>query len=64
MHIDRAAVERVKSCMFLGMHINDNLKWSIHTDRVLKKASQCLLRASCRAGMVTAPSTTSGLSRG
>ena len=28
IHIDRAAVERVKS---LGVHITDNLKWSMQT---------------------------------
>ena len=38
IHIDEAAVEKVKSFKFLGVHITANLKWSIHTDSVVKKA--------------------------
>ena len=41
-HIDRAAVEKVKSFKFLGVHNNDNLKGSIHTDSVVNKAQQRL----------------------
>ena len=37
IHIDRAAVEKVKSLKFLGVHITDNLKWSTYTDCVVKK---------------------------
>ncbi|KAM9403078.1 uncharacterized protein ACWYII_029909 [Salvelinus alpinus] len=42
IHIDGAAEERVKSFKLVGVHITDNLKWSIHTDNVVKKAHQCL----------------------
>ena len=38
IHIDRTAVESVKNFKFLGVHIPDNLKWSIHTDSVVKEA--------------------------
>ena len=31
------AVEKVESFKFLCVHITDNLKWSTHTDRRLKK---------------------------
>jgi hypothetical protein len=30
-----ADVERVKSFKFLGVHITEDLKWSIHTDTVV-----------------------------
>ena len=36
-HIDGTTV-RVKSFKFLGVHITDKLKWSAHTDSVLKQA--------------------------
>jgi hypothetical protein len=35
-------VERVVSFTFLGVHITDKLKWSTHTDSVVKKAQQRL----------------------
>ena len=35
IHIDMADVERVKSFKFLGVHITEDLKWSIHTDTVV-----------------------------
>ena len=38
IHIDGTAVEKVESFKFLGIHITDNLKWSTHTDSVVKKA--------------------------
>ena len=41
-HIGWTAVEKVKILKFLGVHITDNLKWSTHTDSVVKKAQQCL----------------------
>jgi hypothetical protein len=41
-HIDRTAVEKVEGFKFLGVHITDKLKWSIHTDSVGKKAQQRL----------------------
>ena len=42
IHINRAAVEKVESFKFLGIHITDKLKWSTHTDSVVKKAQQHL----------------------
>jgi hypothetical protein len=42
IHIDRTAVEKVESFKFLCVHITDKLKWSTHTDRVVKKAQQRL----------------------
>ena len=35
-------MEKVESFQFLGVHITDKLKWSTHTDRVVKKAQQRL----------------------
>ena len=37
IHIDGTTVEKVESFKFLGVHITDDLKWSTHTDRRLKK---------------------------
>ena len=37
IHIDGAAVERVKSFKFLGVQITEDLKWSFHTDSIGKK---------------------------
>ena len=42
IHITETAVEKVKSFKFLSVHITDNLKWSTHTDRVVKKGQQRL----------------------
>ena len=42
IHIDRTAVEKVESFKFLGVHIMDKLKWSNHTDSVMKMAQQRL----------------------
>ena len=42
IHIDGTAVEKVVSFKFLCVHITDHLKWSTHTDSVVKKAQQCL----------------------
>jgi hypothetical protein len=33
-------MEKVESFKFLGIHITNTLKWSTHTDSVLKKAQQ------------------------
>ena len=39
IYIDGTVVERVESFKFLGgKHITDKLKWSTHTDSVVKKA--------------------------
>jgi hypothetical protein len=35
-------MERVKSFKFLGVHITEDLKWSLHTDSMVKKAQQRL----------------------
>jgi hypothetical protein len=37
----RTVVEKVERFKFLGVHITDKLKWSTHTDSVVKKAQQC-----------------------
>ncbi|XP_052313507.1 uncharacterized protein LOC127906199 [Oncorhynchus keta] len=42
IHIDGTVVEKVESFKFLGAHITDKLKWSNHTDSMMKKAQQCL----------------------
>ena len=42
IHIDGTVVEKVESFKFLGVHITDKLKWSTHTDSVVKKEQQRL----------------------
>ena len=42
IYIDGAAVDRVESFKFLGVHITDKLKWTAHKDSVVKKAQQSL----------------------
>ena len=42
IHIDGAVVEKVESFKFLCVHITDKLKWSTHTNSVVKKAQQRL----------------------
>jgi hypothetical protein len=42
IHNDETAVEKVKRFKFLCVHITDELKWSTHTDSVVKKAQQRL----------------------
>jgi hypothetical protein len=37
-HIEGTAVEKEERFKFLGIHITDKLKWSTHTDSVVKKA--------------------------
>jgi hypothetical protein len=34
------AIKQVESFTFLGVHITEDLKWSIHTDSVVKKAQE------------------------
>ena len=36
-------MEKVGSFKFLGIHITDKLKWSTHTNSVVKKVQPCLL---------------------
>jgi hypothetical protein len=38
IHIDGTAVQKADIFKFLGVHIRDKLKWSTHTDSVVKKA--------------------------
>ncbi|XP_051507888.1 uncharacterized protein LOC127414139 [Myxocyprinus asiaticus] len=51
--INGAPVERVSSFKFLGVHITEELTWSIHTEAVVKKAHQRLffLRRLRKFGM-------------
>ena len=42
INIDGTVVERLVSFKFLSVHITDKLKWSNHTDSVVKKAQQRL----------------------
>ena len=42
IQIDWDVVERVESLKFLGVHLTNNLSWSKHTKKVMKKARQCL----------------------
>ena len=52
IHINGTGVEKVESFKFLGVHIMDKLKWSTHTDSVVK-AQQCLfnLRSLKKCGL-------------
>lgn len=40
--INSAAVERVSSTKFLGVHITKDISWTINTASLVKKAQQCL----------------------
>ena len=53
ININGAVVERVKSFMFLGVHITNDQSWSKHTKTVVKRARQHLvpLRRLKRFGM-------------
>ena len=42
IHVDGTVVEKLESFKFLHVHITDKLKWSTHTDSVVKKALQRL----------------------
>uniref|UniRef100_A0A3Q3E360 Reverse transcriptase domain-containing protein n=1 Tax=Labrus bergylta TaxID=56723 RepID=A0A3Q3E360_9LABR len=42
LHIDGAEVERVTSFKFLGVHISEDLTWSLNTSSAIKKALQRL----------------------
>ena len=46
-------MEKVERFKFLGVHITDKLKWSTHTDSVVKNAQQCLfnLRRLKKSGL-------------
>ncbi|KAL3993233.1 alpha-1-acid glycoprotein 1 [Sarotherodon galilaeus] len=51
--INGAAVERVSSFCFLGVHLAEDLTWSVHINKTVKKAQQRLffLRRLKRFGM-------------
>ena len=42
IHIDGTVVEKVERFKFLCVHITVKLKWSTHTDSVVKKATELL----------------------
>ncbi|KAK3546817.1 hypothetical protein QTP86_003083 [Hemibagrus guttatus] len=42
LYIDGSSVEIVKSTKFLGVHLTENLTWSLNTSSITKKAQQCL----------------------
>ena len=42
IHVEGTAVEKAERFKFLSVHITDKLKWYTYTDRVVKKAQQCL----------------------
>ena len=44
IHIDGTVVEKVESLKFLGVHIMDKVKWSTHTDSVVKRCNSDLKR--------------------
>ncbi|KAK3566816.1 hypothetical protein QTP86_004574 [Hemibagrus guttatus] len=42
LNIDRSSVKTIKSNKFLGVHLAENLTWSINTSSITKKAQQHL----------------------
>jgi hypothetical protein len=42
IHINGTAVEKEESFKFLGVHVTEKLKWSTHTDSMVKKVEQRL----------------------
>ncbi|KAL0161541.1 hypothetical protein M9458_045266 [Cirrhinus mrigala] len=42
ININGVAVERVSSFRFLGVHLAEDFSWSVHTDKIVKKAQQRL----------------------
>jgi hypothetical protein len=57
IHIDGAAVEKVKSFKILNIHIPDNLTGSIHTDCDVKKVQQRLFNLRSLKKLDLAPKT-------
>ena len=50
-------MKKVESFKFLGVHITDKLKWSTHTDSVVKKVQQRLFNLRRLKKFVLAPKT-------
>ena len=63
IHINGTAVEKVESFKFLGVHITDKLKWTTHTDSVVKKAHQSLFNLRRRKKYGLSPKTLTDLDR-
>jgi hypothetical protein len=63
IHIDWTAEEKVERFKFLCVHITDTLKWSTHTDSVLKKAQQLLFNLRRLEKFSLAPKTFTNLYR-
>jgi hypothetical protein len=59
--INRTAVEKVESLKFLSVHITDKLKWSTHTNSVVKKAQQHLFNLRRLKKFVFTPKTLTNL---
>jgi hypothetical protein len=57
IHIEGTVVEKVESFKFLDVHITDKMKWSIHTDSVVKKMQQYLFNLSRLKKCVLSPKT-------
>ncbi|KAI4903886.1 hypothetical protein NFI96_004962 [Prochilodus magdalenae] len=45
LHIDGSTVEIVKSTKFLGVHLAEDLTWSLNTSTITKKAQQLPAKA-------------------
>ena len=58
---DQTAVEKVKSFKFLSVHITDHLKWSTHTDSVVKKAQKRIFNLRRLKKFVLAPKSLTNL---
>ncbi|KAI4898625.1 hypothetical protein NFI96_006403 [Prochilodus magdalenae] len=65
LHIDGSTVEIVKSTKFLGVHLAEDLTWSLNTSTITKKAQQRLyfLRWLRKAHLPSSPHSTEEISR-
>ena len=41
-NIENNIIERVTSCKFLGLWIDENMKWNTNMNKIVKKAAKCL----------------------
>jgi hypothetical protein len=57
IHIDGTVVEGVVSFKLLSVHITDRLKWSTHTDCIVKKAQRRLFNLRRRKKFGLSPKT-------